>query len=206
MRTLFAAALLSLSMFACKPPVTEVQIPLVSSMQGKGYQEVVPLTEIKISQGAEIVTAYLITPEMSIINATERLQAAGNGDQIEAYKTRELQKDTVVSQLRFMSVNKASADPTAWKFTVTDEKGKKQEGTIIEGTMTPSRPVRTASGNLNYTQDAQIRFDGYKIADAKKITVTLTSKSGKAMKFNWLMPADHIIPIPAASQPTSAPQ
>ena len=192
-------------MLACKPPVAELQIPMVSSMQGKGYQEVLIMTELKVSSGSETITAYLITPEMSMINIEEKFRAEGKADQIEKYRTRTIQDDIVICQIRLLAVSKESADSKTWTYTITDDTGKSTPGKVV-GEVKPAKRVAGSSGGFNYIQDAQLVFEGYQIGAAKKISIQFTRPGGKATTLSWLLPADHKsqIPAPAASQPAAS--
>ena len=206
MRKLLAAAFLSFSMLACKPPITELQIPAVSAMQGKGYQEVLLMTEFKASAASETVTAYLITPEMSMINIEEKFRAEGKADQIERYRTKTLGEDTIICQVRLLAVSKENADSKAWTYTITDDTGKSTPGVVV-GEVQPARKVAGSSGGFNYTQDAQLVFEGYKIGAAKKLSIAFTRPGGKpTTTLTWVLPADHQAQIPApTSQPASTP-
>lgn len=203
MRTLIASFVLSLSLVACKPPVTELQIPTVASMQGKGYQEVVPMTELKASAGSESITAFMIMPEMVLINTVEQLQAKGETKDLELYKQKILGDDQIICQVRIQAVSKTNSDPTKWTFSLTDDSGKKATGKPA-GEIGPPKPIQASSGQVSFFQDAQVKFEGYKIGTAKKISIQFSREGGKPVTLTWVVPADHQVPASTtpASQPT----
>jgi hypothetical protein len=207
MRKLLATAFLSFSLLACKPPVTELQIPLVSSMQGKGYQEILLTTEFKASAASETITAYVITPEMSMINIEEKFRAEGKADQIEKYRTKTIGDDTIICQVRLLAVSKDNAESKAWTYTITDDTGKSTPGKVVGEVRAPQK-VAGSSGGFNFIQDAQIVFEGYKIGAAKKLSIAFTRPGGKpTTTLTWVLPADHKaqIPVPTSQPAASSP-
>jgi hypothetical protein len=203
MRKLLAAAFLSFSMLACKPPVTELQIPLASTMQGKGYQEIVPMTEIKVSAGSETITAYLVTPEMILLGAEEKLKAEGKLDELKVQEALILKTDNVLCQLSLLAVSKENADPNKWTYKLTDDTGKTMVGKV-DGVQGDPKKIPGSSGGVNFTQSGQVKFEGYKIGTAKKISIQFTHPGGKASTLTWILASDHKVVEPS-SQPASTP-
>jgi hypothetical protein len=202
MRKLLAIVFLFSSMLACKPPITELQLPTISTMQSKSYQELIYLTELKTTPGNETIDAYLIIPEMVMINTEEKFRTDGKLDQLEVYKKKTFGDDTVICLVRFLAASKDNVDPNKWTFALTDDTGQSASGKVESGTSL--KQVKSERGKPTFYQDGQITFDGYQIGDAKKISIQISRPGTNATTLTWLMPTDRTPQTPPSSKPTSS--
>ena len=178
-----------LGLAACKPPITELQVPSLSSMSGKSYVEVVPTMQLKGELGTETITAYLILPEIAAISVQEQAKEKGAPQaDIDLSTKAILTRDEVLFQIHLHAIKKDFVTVANWTFSLQDDQGNTVTGkTKNEG---PIIPQGSGASGVVFDTDTQVFFDGYKIGAAKKLILTAQRKGGKQGTLTWLLPTD----------------
>lgn len=208
MRRLLPA--LAFALVGCTPPVTQVTIPSISSMQGKSYEDMVSATALKAAIGSEQVDARIVLPEMKVAYVEEYGKAKNmTPEEMDYHRKKAVEEDTITCQLVLTAVSEAGATPSNWTYTLVDDQGKTATGKpLSEGT--PRKRAVGSTGQKAYEQVAQVTFETakdtpYQIGTAKKVTIKFAKSGGKSIDLNWMLPPDRVPPPPSASQPTPPP-
>jgi hypothetical protein len=199
----FVLAFAFLGLAACTPPVTELAIPTLASIQGKSYVEVVPTTKLSSALGTEEITAYLILPEIAAISVQEQAKEKGASQADIDFSTKAiLARDELIFQVHLHAIKKDYVVPANWIFTLKDDLGNTVSGkTKNEG---PIIPQGSGASGVKFNCDVQVFFDGYKIGAAKKVILTAQRKEGKPGTLTWVLPTDRTPVAAPASAPAPA--